>query len=221
MEKSNFIEIINSRHSVRQFLNKPVHKKHLDQILNAARLAPSGGNLQGWRFIVMQQRELLAEIESTIQKKIAKLPEMMEDCIKDSEYFANVLAKRLRFSSLFFVSAPVTIAVLYKHNPYNKPYLDFLMQKGMDRHEAYQRMGYVEIQSAAAATENIILAAHALGYGSCWMNVPFIAIEEIKAVLDISPPWEISAFVPIGYPDPNGPAPVINKKSLEKIVTYR
>ena len=221
IEYSNIMETIKSRRSVRRFLNKPVQKEHLEQILESARLAPSGGNLQGWRFIVMQERELITEIASVIQKKIDRLPEMMKGSIRDSEHYANTLSKRLRLSSLFFVNAPFTIAVLYKLNPYNRPYLDFLIKKGMDRHEAHQCMGYVEVQSAAAATENLILTAHSLGYGCCWMNIPFIAVKEIKSLLEISPPWEISAFVPIGHPDPNERISAVPKKPLKKIVTYR
>jgi nitroreductase len=221
MEAHDFIDVVKSRRSIRKFLDKPVKKKHLEHILDAARLAPSGGNLQGWRFIVVQKRELIQQLELVIQKKIDELHETMKGYIKNSEYFANSLAKRLQSSSLFFSKAPMTIAVLYRPNPYNKPYLELLIQKGLDRHEAHQCMGYVEIQSVAAATENLILAAHSLGYGSCWMNVPFIAVKEIKSLLGISHPWEISAFVPIGYPDPDWPAPAIRKKRLDEIATFR
>jgi nitroreductase len=221
MGKRNLIEVIKSRRSVRRFLDKPVNKRHLEQILDAARLAPSGGNLQGWRFIVLQQRNMIEQIESIIKKKIDELPETMKDSIDNSDYFSSLLANRLQSSSLFFSSAPITIAVLYKPNPYNKPYLEFLMQKGLNRHDAHQRMGYVEIQSVAAATENLILAAHSLGYGSCWMNVPFIAVKEIKELLGISHPWDISAFVPVGHPDPSWSAPAIRKKRLDEIVIFR
>jgi nitroreductase len=221
METPNLIEVIKSRRSVRRFLDKPVKKEHLEQILDAARFAPSGGNLQGWRFIVIQNTELIKKIELTIHHKIDELHETMNGCVENSDYFSASLATRLRKSSLFFPRAPITIAVLYKANPLNKPYLEFLMKKGFDRHDAHKSMGYVEIQSAAAATENLLLAAHSLGYGGCWMNVPFIAVKEIKDLLDISHPWEISALVPIGHPDPGSPLPKIYKKRLDEIVIFR
>lgn len=217
---NSFIETIKSRRSVRRFSDKPVQKKHIEQILDAARLAPSGGNLQGWHFIVLQHRNVIEKLESAIEKKIEELPLLIKDFLEHSEALGTSLAVRLRAYSLFFSSAPITIVILYKLNPYNKPHLDFLLQQGLDRHEAHQLMGYVEIQSTAAATENLILAAHSLGYSSCWMNIPFVAVEEVKAILDISHPWEISALVPIGYPDPKWSIPVIRKKKLDEIVTY-
>ena len=217
----NLIEVIKSRRSVRRFLDKPVKMEHLEQILDAARFAPSGANLQGWRFIVIQQKDLIKTVELAIQKKIDEHHEAMKGCIEKSEFLSTSLASRIRKNSLFFSEAPITIAVLYKENPLNKPYIEFLVKKGLDRYDAHKLMGYVEIQSVAAATENLILAAHSLGYGSCWMNVPFIAVNEIKELLDISRPWEISALVPIGHQDPNYYPPVIKKKELYDIVIFR
>lgn len=221
MNRDSFVEVIKSRRSIRRFSDKPVRQKDIEQMLDAARLSPSGGNLQAWHFIVIQQRNLITQLEWILKKKIGLLVKTMEDCTDKSENLASSLAKRLRNNSLFFSEAPLTIAVLYRQNFYNEPYINCLMQRGVDRYEAHRCMGYVEIQSAAAATQNLILAAHALGYGSCWMNVPFIAIDEIKAILGVKYPWEISALVPIGFPDSKSPVSAIKKKRLDEIVTYR
>jgi nitroreductase len=53
---------IKGRRSIRQFSDKPVEREELGRLLEAARWAPSGGNLQKWRFVVVtspSQRELV------------------------------------------------------------------------------------------------------------------------------------------------------------------
>jgi nitroreductase len=81
-------------------------------------------------------------------------------------------------------------------------------------------MGHVEIQSAAAAIENMLLSAHSLGYGACWMNVPFIAKDKLKELLTVKPLWNLIAIVLIGRPDPKHKINKKNKKELEDITTF-
>jgi len=54
----NVFEAIETRRSVRRYKPKPVPDEHLKQILEAARLAPSAGNRQPWRFVVVRRPEL-------------------------------------------------------------------------------------------------------------------------------------------------------------------
>jgi len=57
-------EAIRMRHSVRSYMNTPVEKEKIDQVLEAARLAPSAGNRQEWRFVVVtdkKRRKMLAK----------------------------------------------------------------------------------------------------------------------------------------------------------------
>lgn len=51
------MEAIQTRKSVRSYIDKPVEDEKLDLILNAARLAPSASNRQEWRFVVVRERE--------------------------------------------------------------------------------------------------------------------------------------------------------------------
>ena len=163
----DLLEAIQTRRSIRKFIKEPVSHTDLITILNAARMAPSGGNLQLWHFYVVQNRRILDQMECLIQEKIEEIPLMIDANIKNSEeYFLN-LAKRFTAFSLFFSKAPVTICIAVKDNPYMRRYIQHLTHKGMGLYEAHQYMGFVEIQSAAAAIENMLLAAHSLGYGSC------------------------------------------------------
>ncbi len=58
----DFLELVSSRHSVRDFLPDPVPEAVLNEILEAGRLAPSSQNRQPWRYIVIQGKEKIAEL---------------------------------------------------------------------------------------------------------------------------------------------------------------
>ena len=53
----NVMEAIKKRCSVRGYQNRPIEKEKMDNILEAARLAPSASNRQEWRFVVVQDRD--------------------------------------------------------------------------------------------------------------------------------------------------------------------
>jgi len=103
---------------------------------------------------------------------------------------------------LFIDQAPVAIVVAAD--------LDVASRKYGDR----GRNTYA-LQDTAAAVENILLAAGALGYGSCWVG----AFEEKVAarILDLPESVRPLAIIPIGIPDePTGPKPA--RRKLEEVV---
>lgn len=59
---SKVLDIIKFRRSVRSFDAKPIEPEKMDIILEAARLAPSSDNSQPWRFIVVDDKELLMQV---------------------------------------------------------------------------------------------------------------------------------------------------------------
>ena len=80
--------------------------------------------------------------------------------------------------------------------------MNILLKKhGIRRKEIERIRPHVGIQSAAAAIENLILAATDKGYGTCWMCAPLIAVDEIEKILKIENPWQLICLVPMGIPD--------------------
>jgi nitroreductase len=130
------------------------------------------------------------------------------------------VAQRFRRHSLFFSSAPATIAVLVEPNPHLAPIVENLSRAGLPRHEIDRLMGHVEIQSVAAAIQNLLLAAHALGYGACWMNVPFVAKDDLARLVGVAPPWDLLALVPLGRPAPGQSGPIPGRRGLDEIATF-
>src|SRR5271157_5221869 len=60
----SFIELAKQRYSCRKYLDKPVEKDKLMQILEAGRIAPSAANYQPWHFVVIQDKNNLEKIRS-------------------------------------------------------------------------------------------------------------------------------------------------------------
>jgi nitroreductase len=82
-QNSKIFEAIKSRHSVRNFLDKPVEEAKIKQILEAASLAPSAGNTQEWRFIKIKNQKLKIKIAEAArgQMFIAEAPIVILLCI--------------------------------------------------------------------------------------------------------------------------------------------
>jgi nitroreductase len=184
-------------------------------------MAPSGGNLQPWHFIVIEDQKIISTMGRIIREKIDDLPRMMEGCLENSNLKSSYLIYRFRKFSLFFCEAPVTIAVLVKFTDHNLPYIKYFTEKkGLNLYEANQYMGFIEIQSVAAAIENLLLAAHSLGYGACWMSIPFIGKDELKKTLKVQSPWDLIAMIPIGIQESYYTSPKVKRKKIEEIVTF-
>lgn len=64
-----FSRLITLRYSVRNYKNTPVESQKLEQVLNAARLAPSAVNFQPWHFIVVTKPENLTKIHLTYHRE--------------------------------------------------------------------------------------------------------------------------------------------------------
>jgi nitroreductase len=65
----SFIELANTRYSVRTFEDKPVEKEKLLQVLEAARIAPSAVNFQPWHFIVVTDTEMKQKVSEVYPRK--------------------------------------------------------------------------------------------------------------------------------------------------------
>lgn len=66
----DFMEVIRSRRSIRKYLPKEIPEEKLATILEAARLAPSGGNRQPWKFIVIRENEMKAKVAEACSQQL-------------------------------------------------------------------------------------------------------------------------------------------------------
>ncbi|MDR1672528.1 MAG: nitroreductase family protein [Bacteroidales bacterium] len=65
MEANRFLTLLQQRQSVRGYTGKPVEVEKLTRCLEAARIAPSACNAQPWKFIVVDNPELKAQVAAS------------------------------------------------------------------------------------------------------------------------------------------------------------
>ena len=196
LRQNQTLETINRRHSIRLFTDEPVSDDHLQTILNAANMAPSAHNQQSWRFIVIKgdkKRELVELVNS----KTAEFPKS-----------SSVL---LRMASRSIASAPAVVAVANTGD---------LIEHGtklfqIDRERAHDFFRTMEIQSSAAAVQNLLLAATSLGLATVWLGILFLIKDEVLELLG-EPKGEFMAVVPIGYAAKESKGP--EKRPLDVII---
>ena len=111
------------------------------------------------------------------------------------------------------MSAPVVIAVANTGDLIEHGTDLFKIEKDMAR-DFFRTM---EIQSSAAAVENLLLAATSLGLSTVWLGILFLIKDDVLQFLG-EPRGEFMAVVPVGYPAKSGTGP--QKQPFEVKVRY-
>lgn len=158
------LEALRSRRSTRVYEEKPVPKVLIEQIVDAARLAPSANNIQPWEFVVVTDK--------AVRKKIADLTDYGK----------------------FIAQAGACVAVFCKDV---KHYLE----------------------DGSAATENLLVAAHALGLATCWVaGYKKDYAGPVRELLGVPQGYNLVSLVSVGYPAveaaPHG------KRGLEEVLHW-
>lgn len=182
------------RRSIREFKPDRIDEKCVKQVLEAAMWAPSAGNLQPWRFVVVQKREL--------KEKLARIH--TEYSHKTWSTFKPEIAKDLAsrggtWNKEYLVNVPVWIIVCY----------ELTLQKGFDE---------TAFASTWCAIENILLAATAEGLGCCPYTLAGGEENAIREVLPIPRNCRIAAIIHIGYTDANLNSP--KRRDFKIVVGY-
>ena len=205
----DLFEAIQGRKSIRRFKQTPVPDDVINKILDAGRLAPSANNTQPWKFIVIKDREVLKNMAIAVREMIDRMIPFAE-----SEKQAQRLAAYKSTYYTFFEHAPIVIAVCMEGYDVGTDLL--LARMGYAPEDIKRLRPLPGLQSVSAAIEHMLLAVHALGYGSCWMTGPLVAQEAFGKLLGFGKETSIAALLPIGLPDEDPPAR--SRKPLDEIV---
>jgi len=200
---SILLDIIKQRRSVRKFNPEPVDDKIIQQIIEAASMAPSATNSQNWRFIAVKSEEKRKELVTAIEEQIKEYSALITSKRAYNEFNAYA-----RFFT-FFSSAPLVLAVV------KIPYTSFSMRIMQRYGISPEALEAADSQGPSAAIQNMLLAAHALGYGACWMTGPLIARSKLEKVLKIESPDSLMALIPVGKTETNPAVP--KRKPMEEI----
>ena len=101
----SILDVIKSRRSIREYLDKPIPKQIIDKLIDAAKWAPSGMNEQPWGFIVVQDRALIKELSD---RSIPYINKMIEENPKFARYKKRMAVKDF---SIFY-HAPCVIIII-------------------------------------------------------------------------------------------------------------
>jgi nitroreductase len=196
------MEAIATRRSVRKYLDTPVPPEVLDKVLEAARIAPSASNVQSWKFKVVTDPDTRKQLRELAmgQKFVEQAPVVIACCL-DLDAYAE---KGKRARELVFKG---------KVRPSMELILRYV-RGSKDGDFDPERMVINGVINVSIAVENMVLAATALGLGTCWVRA--FDAPAVESLLDI--PEGVSALVllTIGYPDESPAARP--RKSMEEIL---
>jgi nitroreductase len=198
-------EAISKRRSIRRFKPDPVSDELLEQILESARLAPSGSNTQPWRFIVVKDAEtrLKLQLASYNQRHVGQAPVVIVCCadIKAFSAFPERIDELIAVGALPAKTREVFVPSLKRGE----------MSADIKWHLLIAATSNTDI-----AIEHMVLQAVELGLGTCWVR--WFDDNKLKEILGIPKNIETVAVLPIGYPaeDP----PQRPRFGLKKIVYY-
>jgi nitroreductase len=116
-----------------------------------------------------------------------------------------------------FCGAPAAVCVI--GSPYESSTDRALREKDPERHRIRRFQVNAGLQSVSAAVSQFLLAAYALGYGTCWMTGPLIAKPELESALSIRYPEELLTVIAVGKAD--SPPEKPPRKPAAEITEFR
>ena len=177
------ISAIYNRRSIRKFIDKPISKKDIIDIIQSGIKAPSSKNRQPWKNIVIQgntKEEMLKVFRQGIEREendSALLPDSKQH-LTAAKYTADIMAE-----------APTIIFVV---NSLGKSILSELTPE--------ERVFEIcNIQSIGASIQNMLLAATEKGIGSLWICDIYFAYLELCKWLNSD--GQLIAAIAFGYPN--------------------
>ena len=197
------LEAIQSRRSIRKFKSNEVPDAVIRELLDAARLAPSGSNLQATRFVVIKSPvERMKLKECTPLPFVAHAPVIIACCIDREAMGSTQVRYRELMEAQAFVGTPLA----------DDPALMEAAAKRRSSMDQATIKAYLSL-NAAIAIEHIVLRAVDLGLGSCWIMM--FDSAKTKSMLGLDDRYDVVALLPIGYPEQSpGPRPRVPLEEL-------
>ena len=188
--------LVFERRSVRNFKPDPVPETIIRRILEAGRFAPSGGNCQPWKFIVITDKQLIEEMNASAKNILSMLyntynndamvkmlipmyQQNQQSGLFDQRIILGGAGSIARDYGKVFLDAPVVILVACDSRAIGGPQI-----------------------SAGICGQNMNIAAQSLGMGFCWIGFSQLIEMDppLKEKLGLQEPWAINTAAVLGYP---------------------
>ena len=186
----------------------PIPDDVLHRVLEAATWAPTGGNVQPWRIVVVKDRALKEALGKLYNERWIAYSKQRGAISAGAPAELRARAERSiaagDYLGAHFGETPVVAVFCF--NPKNMAITD----------AKQDRPSVVGGGSVYTAVENLLLACRAEGLG-CVLTTLLCACEpEVAALLGIPSPWGTAAAIPIGYPMLRGHGP-ITRRPVEEL----
>jgi nitroreductase len=189
-------DVMHTTFAARQFSEAPLPDATLYRILDHARFAPSGGNRQGWRVIVVRDRatrEALAALTAPAAKRYAAQVQAGENPWNsidppkvDAETIARTPVPPHLLEPVLKAAVVLVIGV------------DLKVVASLD--QELKRVGVISGASIYPFAWNILLAARHEGFGGTITTLPVAQEPKIQELLGIPRHVAVAAVMPLGKP---------------------
>lgn len=186
----NFEELLNNRRSVRKYREDSVSVELLRELIKESTLAPNAGNEQPWKFIIVNDKEMLKKMSDESKRNI-----LARIRVNPDDYAKKYLGMLQKEDFNVFYNAPCLVMILGFSNLKNL---------------------YVD---CALAAGYFMMAATSRGLGTCWVNLG-TEIHDPEMVRQLGIPVNSTIVAPIilGYPEKIPPVPKRREPEILKIV---
>jgi nitroreductase len=214
----DLLEGIEERRSTRAFLDRPVERDVLEKLLQFATQAPSAINLQPWELTIVMGEE---------RKRLSRL---LVKRMREMNISCGPGAKR-RLPEYFVERERGLLNVMVPNLPENTVFQDFINEGSCNFYGAPTAIIITldDVFSSARLTDigiivgYLVLAAHALGLGSCPIGLITAFDDDIKEALSLPEEKQVVIGVAVGYKDPEAPVnrSRSDRASLDEVVKWR
>lgn len=180
------------RRDVRRFRTDPVPGELIARLLEVAALAPSVGNSQPWRFVLVEDAARRAKV-------VANFERANKEALSDYSGEQAKLYATLKLAGL--KEAPVHLAVFCDEAT--------SQGHGLGRRTMPEMLDY----SAVMAVYGFWLAARAAGLGAGWVSI--FEPEALTRDLDVEPDWKLVAYLCVGWPEDEQATPELERAGWE------
>ncbi|MBP7736072.1 MAG: nitroreductase family protein [Spirochaetes bacterium] len=194
--------VIYRRRSNRVFKKEQVPKEMIHRILEAGRFAPSAGNGQPWKFLVIRDRALLDEVSAACSKTLGMVTKLYQG--------KGPMRKLLKNSLAFFKPDSIDQRPMVAIQALVKPqfvegHMDVFFGASTVIYVLVHHMGIsTPIFSTGMCCQNIALAAHSIGLGTCFSGFagePVNLSGKLKKKLGIAWPYDhVATAIAVGFP---------------------
>ncbi|MEE8247022.1 MAG: nitroreductase family protein [Alphaproteobacteria bacterium] len=189
-------DVMRTTFAAREYTGDPLPDAVLHDILENARFAPSGGNRQGNRVIVVRDPETrgrLAELAEPAAKRYSAQTQAGESP------WNTIVPSKVTTAEIAAAPAPAQLT-----EPCRKAsvvlvfVVDLKLVASMD--QDLDRVGVISGASIYPFVWNVLMAARQAGFGGTITTLAVAEEPKVKALLDIPPDFAVCAVVPLGRP---------------------